>query len=645
MAGRILVPGWSRALDSDGDPIPAAISLFNEGTDALASVFSDEGLTTPLANPVQSNSAGRFPAIWASDANAYDWSVEAPYGPPGSPFTGTGLTTALAAEVLAADAAEAAADAAALSAGEASTDAATAASILSDIEDIVANAPDAPSVANKLNLNGGNVAGNAATLRSNIGAVGSVALAAGTGSSLVGFLQSGPDAVAETVTATLQRIIVMPEQFSGTDTQKVQAALNSAGDVAGGQNVARIVRLSRFYATTATLNVPAYVAIEGIGAGRSGIRPTMSSGPAIRASVANNTSSYLTEWKDFGIDGVNATGSAYAAEFVGQKITTLSRLRFSSFDTSQHAVQFLLGCQSIILDQCQFYANRLDERIGVPYVGTSFPTTIIHKGCIYEDGPSTGAETVLLQDSNGCQWINKCVFQSKNTPVIFRVTASANQQTAANHIWDSVYLEGNGASHSPSYTWKFEGLSGDTLQNCKIVNSDIHGASPTAHVHATYTDLLVALRDQNPSGHTWYIDGGNNTRLNYVWANQYQIQGLTFADVDGSNIRIWTGGGGVGQYYGTTENLGRNDTHRFIDAAGGTTQGTLTNAGFDITGTYKVNAVKVVGPRKTGWGAPTGTATRTTFDTATVTLPQLAERVKALLDDLNGTSGHGLIGT
>ena len=33
------------------------------------------------------------------------------------------------------------------------------------------------------------------------------------------------------------------------------------------------------------------------------------------------------------------------------------------------------------------------------------------------------------------------------------------------------------------------------------------------------------------------------------------------------------------------------------------------------------------------YGAPTGTATRTTFDTATVTLAQLAERVKAMIDD------------
>jgi hypothetical protein len=37
---------------------------------------------------------------------------------------------------------------------------------------------------------------------------------------------------------------------------------------------------------------------------------------------------------------------------------------------------------------------------------------------------------------------------------------------------------------------------------------------------------------------------------------------------------------------------------------------------------------------RTTYGAPTGTATRTVFDTSTVTLAQLAERVKAMVDDL-----------
>jgi hypothetical protein len=50
---------------------------------------------------------------------------------------------------------------------------------------------------------------------------------------------------------------------------------------------------------------------------------------------------------------------------------------------------------------------------------------------------------------------------------------------------------------------------------------------------------------------------------------------------------------------------------------------------------------QVLSTRRTGWAAATGTATRSTFDAGTVTTPQLAERVKALLDDL---TAHGIIG-
>ena len=62
----------------------------------------------------------------------------------------------------------------------------------------------------------------------------------------------------------------------------------------------------------------------------------------------------------------------------------------------------------------------------------------------------------------------------------------------------------------------------------------------------------------------------------------------------------------------------------------------------NTTEQYLVDSVQVVGNRATGWAAPTGTATRTTFATSTVTTAQLAERVKALIDDL---TTHGLIGS
>lgn len=60
---------------------------------------------------------------------------------------------------------------------------------------------------------------------------------------------------------------------------------------------------------------------------------------------------------------------------------------------------------------------------------------------------------------------------------------------------------------------------------------------------------------------------------------------------------------------------------------------------------YRVNGTRVVAARKTGWSTWTGTATRTSFDTSTATLANVAQALKALIDDLHQTAGHGLIGT
>lgn len=53
-------------------------------------------------------------------------------------------------------------------------------------------------------------------------------------------------------------------------------------------------------------------------------------------------------------------------------------------------------------------------------------------------------------------------------------------------------------------------------------------------------------------------------------------------------------------------------------------------------------ANKVLGPRITGWASWTGTATRTAIATGSATVANVAEALKALIDDLKT---HGLIGT
>jgi hypothetical protein len=77
---------------------------------------------------------------------------------------------------------------------------------------------------------------------------------------------------------------------------------------------------------------------------------------------------------------------------------------------------------------------------------------------------------------------------------------------------------------------------------------------------------------------------------------------------------------------------------------------------------FLVSGLQVIGARKTGWTPATGTAARTTF--ATYSAPvisagyvqaevqaiadhvqTLSRRMKAIIDDLHSTAGHGLLGT
>jgi len=75
------------------------------------------------------------------------------------------------------------------------------------------------------------------------------------------------------------------------------------------------------------------------------------------------------------------------------------------------------------------------------------------------------------------------------------------------------------------------------------------------------------------------------------------------------------------------------DTNAVFLASSGTQRVAVNNVGVGFN-----NAAAVARPT---YAAPTGTATRTTFDTATVTTAQLAERVKAMIDDLRV---YGLFG-
>lgn len=71
----------------------------------------------------------------------------------------------------------------------------------------------------------------------------------------------------------------------------------------------------------------------------------------------------------------------------------------------------------------------------------------------------------------------------------------------------------------------------------------------------------------------------------------------------------------------------------------------VDNDGNILLGDGTVVPVQALRRRITGWTAPTGVASRAGYATSTATLQEVAETLKALIDDLHGTAGHGLIGT
>lgn len=164
-------------------------------------------------------------------------------------------------------------------------------------------------------------------------------------------------------------------------------------------------------------------------------------------------------------------------------------------------------------------------------------------------------------------------------------------------------------------------------------------AAPNGHFH---TGLKIRQNSILPSGANTATGINNNEAL--------LIEGSTSA-TDGANGIRFSGNFRTGVSFAEAA-LANNaaivfgENHRIVvgPGAGVSTYLELSrdSAYLNMSGlNLHLNGTKVLGARKTGWVAPTGTASRATFATTSVTLPDLAARVKALIDDL---TSHGMIG-
>jgi hypothetical protein len=165
-------------------------------------------------------------------------------------------------------------------------------------------------------------------------------------------------------------------------------------------------------------------------------------------------------------------------------------------------------------------------------------------------------------------------------------------------------------------------------------------ASPASRLHLagpTGVGAILTVQDNQGAGNAaspyLQFQESSGTRLGYIGYPAANSSALVIHNDANDAMQFWT-----------------NATARVtISAAGDVGIGNSSPAvKLDVTGdintseAYGVDGVQVVANRRTGWTAATGTATRTSFATSTVTTEQLAQRVKALIDDL---ATHGLIGS
>ena len=184
-------------------------------------------------------------------------------------------------------------------------------------------------------------------------------------------------------------------------------------------------------------------------------------------------------------------------------------------------------------------------------------------------------------------------------------------------------------------------IGSNTQADCSLILNSATGGNRYYRIQtAGVTRMLFGLTNS--------AEGGASAGSNVRWST-YQDDGTTENRI--MDIVRATGGAiaipsrpmaiGSASMIGTERLLVSGGTISTPTATDVTVGGGIIAAG----ASFRVLGNQVVNARKAGWTVATGTATRTAFETTTVTLTNLAERVKALIDDLHQTAGHGLIGT
>lgn len=163
----------------------------------------------------------------------------------------------------------------------------------------------------------------------------------------------------------------------------------------------------------------------------------------------------------------------------------------------------------------------------------------------------------------------------------------------------------------------------------------VGGTGPSnAKLKSVAGDVTMVLDDSD----TFQVTSASGSRKITMTAGRVQVETLssgTYARMADASIALSNASGPA---VGLTALASESD----LSLYGGSPGAYVLLYASPSSRFMSIDLVQVVTSRRTGWTAATGTATRTAFATSTATTQDVAERLKALIDDL---MTHGLIGT
>jgi hypothetical protein len=345
--------------------------------------------------------------------------------------------------------------------------------------------------------------------------------AASNGSSLVGFLQSGTGAVARTAQAKM-RDVVSVKDFGAVgdgvtdDTVAIQAAIDASGNWSSVTFAKTLYIPSGVYKTTATLLVRPYVNIVGDSMGKTTIKPTISSGPALSSDATTGAAeAYLQRFSNFAIDGTNVTGTGYGWLFKTNKNSVIEQIRFVNFTGSASpAVSIEGACYGLSFNDCVWETNQAHLQVIATNAATgNFSTTIYFTACRFDETTQNATNGIYVRDCSDIQFI-RCIFQSMRSFYALYFEGTSSAATGHDHIIRDCWFEDNGNGQVGSSGVYLKGVSGKPMNGVTVISNRFHQSNvnlPTYQMRMEWCNKTYVNENIEGFGGTFLKSDGNNT--------------------------------------------------------------------------------------------------------------------------------------